>query len=389
MSKLKIAIGIGDFYNLFHIVGAFCKTPLRNPKISILALVILVSSCTSEKDQGPDLAKVNLEVPVTRIDTRQIAASQELKGAEDITSYLNVYEKYLKDVSKPVYYLSGIDMIDLKRERARAQPLSQGQRDSAIAFQMGRLLADSAFGLLTSAVAERFPADMDFRERFEPVLKRYHYYFPEVPVPALYTHINGYDPSGHPNAIDQFFPGDGFISVGLHYFMGENFEYYSPNIPRYIKRRFEPAYMDVTFAHELANGTAPELDPRNQTSVLEAMIQQGMKYYLIEKLLPQAPDSMIMLYASEEIAWADKWEAKLFRDVALNMFESDMVYKRKLLGENAFTSEYSGNSAPRIGGYLGWRIVQSYMRRNSDVTLLDLVKMNDFEKIYRESGYKP
>ena len=367
---------------------------MKNEKTTISLLILIgiflfVTSCGEKKDLGPDLSSIDLEAPVTRIDLAMANAARELSPEAGIAEFVGAYNQYLKPYRDQLYFLAGVDMIDLKRIRVGVDSLSAGQRDSATAFQLGGLLADSAMTLLVDSVEKIYPKGEDIRNRLEPVIKRYHFYFPEVEVPALYTHINGYDPSGNPATIDQFFPGPGFLSIGLHYFMGKDFAWYSPNIPKYIKQRFTPAYLDVMLAHELAAGTVQPLDPTTQTSLLEAMVQQGIQHYVVEKLLPLAPDSMIMLYNDMEIAWAFNFEQSLFKDVAQKMFESDMMVKRKMLGENAFTSSYSEDSAPRIGAFLGWRIVQSYMKSNPEVSLFDLVQETDFEKIYRESKYKP
>lgn len=358
--------------------------------LSLASLLILITSCGEKKDPGPDLSTIDLDVPLTRIDLAMARAADELNPDAGITEFVAVYDKYLKPYRDPFYFIAGIDMIDLKRLRVGADSLGSGQRDSATAFQLGGLLADSAMRSLVDSVRVHYPAKGgDLSTRLEPVMKRYHYYFPEVEVPDLYTHINGYDPSGNPATIDQFFPGPGFLSIGLHYFMGKDFDWYSPNIPKYIKQRFASDYLDVMLAHELSKGTVQPLDPTTQTSLLEAMVQQGVQHYVVEKLLPTAGDSMIMLYSDMEMAWAFNFEKNLFKDVAQKMFESDMLVKRKLLGENAFTSTYSEDSAPRIGAFLGWRIVQSYMKSNPEVSLADLARETDFEKIYRESKYKP
>jgi hypothetical protein len=355
----------------------------------VIGILVLVTSCSEKKDLGPDLSSIDLDVPVTRIDLAMAKAARALEPDAGVAEFVQVYESYLKPYRDPFYFIAGVDMIDLKRMRVGADSLSSGQRDSATAFQLGGLMADSAMQQLIDSVALRYPDGKDLQVILEPVMKRYHFYFPEVNIPKLYTHINGYDPSGNPATIDQFFPGPGFLSIGLHYFMGKNFSWYSPNIPKYIKQRFAPAYLDVMLAHELAGGTAQPLDPTNQTSLLEAMVQQGIQHYIAQKLLPLSPDSMIMLYSDTEMAWALNFEQALFKDIAPKMFESDMLVKRKMLGENAFTSTYSEDSAPRIGAFLGWRIVQAYMKNNPAISLFDLTQETDFEKVYRMSKYKP
>ena len=46
-------------------------------------------------------------------------------------------------------------------------------------------------------------------------------------------------------------------------------------------------------------------------------------------------------------------------------------------------------SAPKLGIWIGWQIVKKYMDKNPDVTLQQLMKETDAQKILHASRYKP
>ena len=50
---------------------------------------------------------------------------------------------------------------------------------------------------------------------------------------------------------------------------------------------------------------------------------------------------------------------------------------------------YGKESPGRLGLWVGWRIVDSYMTNNKDVTLIELMGEGDAQKILEESFYKP
>ena len=59
------------------------------------------------------------------------------------------------------------------------------------------------------------------------------------------------------------------------------------------------------------------------------------------------------------------------------------------LNDGPFTSEISQQSPGRLGMWVGWRIVESYMNHHPEVTLADLLAENDAQHILEHSYYKP
>ena len=59
------------------------------------------------------------------------------------------------------------------------------------------------------------------------------------------------------------------------------------------------------------------------------------------------------------------------------------------LNDGPFTAEISQESPGRLGLWVGWRIVDSYMTNNKDVTLIELMGESDAQKILEQSYYKP
>lgn len=377
-------------------IGVDYVMKLNNMRIKLVfygMLVLLmghISSCGESKDPGPALQDIPLEVTCIRLDLPMIAASQQWPDSATPEDYLAAYDQHFRPYAKPLYALTGVDLIDMQRARNGLSPLSPAQRDTAIAYKLGSLFKEPQFHTLLDTIAEVFPPDFPVKATLEPVMKRYSYYFPEVPLPeTLFTHVNGYDPSGNMNSLDQVFGSQEMISLGLHYFLGPHYPFYSPNIPQYIRRRFDPAQMDIILAHTLAEGTLIPLDPQSQGSLISKLIQQGIYFEMVQRFVPMAHDSLVMHYTTAELMWAEKYEQQVFKEIAGQLFKQDMKLKQKLTQESPFTSGYAKDAAPRIGSYIGWQIVKSYLKKHPEVTLESLVQMSDLEKIYREAGYKP
>ena len=60
----------------------------------------------------------------------------------------------------------------------------------------------------------------------------------------------------------------------------------------------------------------------------------------------------------------------------------------KFMNDGPFTSVFSKTSPARTGWFVGWRIVSLYMARNN-VSMQELFRENDSQKILKLSKYKP
>jgi uncharacterized protein YjaZ len=80
------------------------------------------------------------------------------------------------------------------------------------------------------------------------------------------------------------------------------------------------------------------------------------------------------------------WQYLIEHDL---LFVTDQFTIRKLIDEAPFTSYFTNQSPGKAGVWLGFRIVESYMNRNPEIKLEDLMKNTDFQKILEDSKYSP
>ena len=59
------------------------------------------------------------------------------------------------------------------------------------------------------------------------------------------------------------------------------------------------------------------------------------------------------------------------------------------MNDGPFTSEVSQDSPGRLGTWVGWRIVESYMNNNEQVTIQQLLDNEDAQNILENSKYRP
>ncbi|QEC51190.1 hypothetical protein FRZ59_01700 [Anseongella ginsenosidimutans] len=214
---------------------------------------------------------------------------------------------------------------------------------------------------------------------------RYHEYFPGQPVPQVFT---------YPASLSAFRPAvwnsDSLLAIGLDCFLGADYYFYqTTSFPRYVTRRFTPAHLVPTAIKGYIQYHFP---PRGeQATFLAGMIYEGKVLYLLDRLLPETPDSLKIGYTREQMGWATTYE----RNIWAYFIEQNLLYSTvaldysKYLDEAPFTSGLGPNSAPRAGAFTGWQIVRKYMEENKSVSPAELMADPDAQKILRLSGYKP
>lgn len=227
-------------------------------------------------------------------------------------------------------------------------------------------------------------------KKIEPAIldafKHIKYYYPQQKLPKIITYISGFQVQT-PIGVD-------YVGIGLDMFLGTQSKFYPAlveSIPRYISRRFTPDNIAPRIVEVI---TREELFPEPETqTLLDKMISQGKYMYFMKAVQPNLADSTIIGYSKQQMNWAIQFESDIwayFLEEDL-LYESDYLKIQKYLSEAPFTPGLGSHndSAPKLGIYTGWQIVKNYMENNPDITLQKLMADNDYQKILKQSKYRP
>jgi hypothetical protein len=227
-----------------------------------------------------------------------------------------------------------------------------------------------------------FGDESELKNEFIRAFTNMKYYYPDFKIPRIETVVTGFD--------TDLFISDSLLIVGLDYFLGPGAKYrphmYEYLLQQYRKENIVPSFMLMYGIDSRFN----KVDEDNHT-VLADMIAYGKSYYFARRMLPCTPDSVFIWYTREEIQGArrnqDAIWFRLVQDQVL--YSTSHVEKQKFLMERPKTLEVGEKCPGRIGQWIGWEIVKSYMENSDDVTLQKLMMTNDANQIFKESKYKP
>lgn len=210
-------------------------------------------------------------------------------------------------------------------------------------------------------------------------------YFPKEKIPQIITIVPGIDLQ-----MPSLYIYDDIVYINLDMYLGNTSSHYNKfGIPKYISERFDQKYLMVDlFKKAMVYKILPDQVPM---TLLEHMIIEGKKLYFTEMMLPKTKQEDIIGYSEEKFKWAETFYPNVWGYLVENnlLFSKEQDPIRKYIEEAPFSKPFGNPSPGRIGQFLGWKIVQEYMKNNPDVTLENLMKTTDLQLILNRSAFKP
>ena len=242
---------------------------------------------------------------------------------------------------------------------------------------------DSLQLLLQSEVNKTFKNIELFERDVNHLFKHIKYLFPFVKTPRVITLTNNVD-----YQIKTVY-SDSLLLISLDTFLGsENLLYHG--IPNYIRKELDPKYITVQIADKFGTFIIPPIEDR---TFLARMIYEGKKLYLHDLLLPHVPIEDRIVYTKEEFNWAlenEKYVWQYFIEKQV-LYQTQLEWVQRFIEPAPFSKFYLqlDNETPgRIGSWLGWQIVNSYMTQFPETPLDELLKISS-QKLFNLSKYKP
>ena len=232
------------------------------------------------------------------------------------------------------------------------------------------------------SINTKFSDFNEFENQINNAFSMYHKYFPDKKLPKIITLFTGfnYGISTH----------DSVLAIGLEWFLGKNSKfYYHLNDPTYIKfqkqsRFMLPSIMEAWFNHEFLI-----FDRGN--SLLSKMIYKGKIMYFIDKVLPEISFHDKFRYSKEELEWCYNNESQIWTFLIENdfLFSTKENDYRSYLNLSPYAKGMHRNAPSRVGYFVGYNIVNNYMKNNPQITIKELILETDEHTILNRSRYKP
>ena len=257
-----------------------------------------------------------------------------------------------------------------------------GHPDSAITHDTYKLFrSNKEVGKLYEDALKIYADVSDIEKDLTEAFRRAKYFLPQFPTPRVYCHVSGLNQS--------LIVDEEFISLSIDNYLGADYQLYKEigiykyQRPNMRREKVAPDYITAWLSSEFSNSLADNL--------LSDMIRYGKILYTVSVLLPKTPERVIMGYSEEQWDWVKKNEANMWNALiaSKDLYTTSMMIKNQYIGDGPFTKPFTQESPGRAGTYIGWRIVENYMKYNPQISIQQLLQQPDAQMILNNSNYRP
>ncbi len=358
----------------FHMILDTIRTKGR-PIYWVVLMFSLCIACSSDpKTKIPDVADIDVDLEIIRFD--QLLLQDTTQSVQTMLKLLEEHpafaEVYFRHVAPGVEELLTPDDTELRLQYVREW----------IRHPRTRWLYDT--------VMQIFPDIRPLEAELTSAFRYARYYFPDKETPKIYTTLSdfGYFPFLY--AEDSLRDG---IGISLEMFLGKDFPYMTYTginsaFSDYLVRSYNKDHIARRTLEVWVDDMA---GPPPGNRLLDLMIHNGRKLYILEKLLPTTHDSVIIDYPAAKLEWVLSHERNVWHHFTSQdlLYETSLNKIQKFIGPSPSSPGMPPESPGNTGSWLGWQLVRSFMTTHPDMSLQELLELKDAQFILDESGYRP
>lgn len=331
--------------------------------LKVLFFSVLLSSCGGNNPLDVDVSSIN--VPAVHIKRFDLDLFNVVKGdlntntALMLQQYGDFYEGFLTNIV-----------------------CQQGTKDTAYPREIKRFTSDPDLVAVHNDCERTFKDVSDLEEGLRDIFRHYAFYFSakKLPVPvAAFTGFNY-----------NIARSDSITSFSLEMYLGEQSKFYDmAQFPMYKRQNMNRENILPDFIKGWMMDEFP--DKGIKQDLLNEMIYQGKMCYLTDAFMPDADDTIKIGFSKKQLDWCSRNEANIWGYLLKNqlLYSTSAMDIAQYTHEGPFTTGFVKDSPARTGVWLGWQIVRSYMKKNKNITIPQLMQMNNAQAILDASKYKP
>tara|TARA_R110002096_G_scaffold352864_15_gene546130 strand:- start:11582 stop:12607 length:1026 start_codon:yes stop_codon:yes gene_type:complete len=331
---------------------------------NVLLIILLLFISCQDKKWEVSTEEINVDLNFERFDLELLEISENGITDEEVLQLKKDYPRLFP------LYVQGIMQFG---------PTASSQS----VVTLNDFMSNEDIKELFETVASTFPETALENEvkRLEEGFKRFNFHFPQLIVPEVKTMVAAFNYST--------VASDSLLVIGLDNYLGKDYEVYaSIGIPTYKFEKFDRQFI---VSDAMKAWITTEFESADGLNLLEQMIYQGKILYLLEALLPDLDPWLKFSYFKEELEWCEENESEIwFHFVDMELLYTVENFKiKKYMGDAPFISGFPKGSPGRVGQWVGYKIVKSYMENHSDLNLEEMMGQVNASQFLQKSNYKP
>ena len=327
-------------------------------------------ACGPDKpvEKIPDVSHLNPQVNLFRLDSI-FALSDKKKAIEAINQTFETFPAFAN-----VYFKRLVPIYDEDPEIFESK--------------LEAFLNNQSISSLLDTTQIIFPDLKSEREDLKKALRYYSYYFPDATIPNFYSLISEFGVQSFIFQDDQEQDG---VGIGLDMFLGEDFNYkiLDPQNPAFSDYLTE-GYQRNRIARQCIKVILEDrIGTQKANNLLAQMINEGKTLYILKKILPFLDEHIVLGFNKAQLEWMQDNEIEMWSF----FLENDLIYETstaktfKYVNPSPASPGMPKGAPGRTGVFIGFKIVESYMRNNPNINFEALIEQDDFQKMIKK--YKP
>lgn len=230
--------------------------------------------------------------------------------------------------------------------------------DTGIVSRLYAFRTNEYIRTVEKRIQETFP---DLDKRHDAILtgfRRLKTHIGDAKIPAHIVYLN----STHRASA---FSTENDLAIGLEMYLGAKTDVIR-QLPQQLYFEWQKEGMEERYLERdaLASWIFTHIIPEKEdATVMESIISWGKIIYLTEAAFPELDKQTLLRYTKEDYDWAIEHERDFWKylvDQKL-LFRTDSKLKMNFLADAPFTAGLPEQGPDRLGQFLGWRIIHSYM----------------------------
>lgn len=218
-----------------------------------------------------------------------------------------------------------------------------------------------------------------YATKLNDALVNYVRFFPSKQAPNLVTYFGAFN---FPVAVNE-----NTLAIGLEMFLGSS--YYkdlSYKYPPYMHHQLNSKYMVCMGLNEWIKSEFP----LNRGNFLANIIHQGKIKYALTQIVEEQ-EHIIMGYTKEQLQWCQLSEHSIWKHLITNalLYSNDKSEIDKFINPSPSSRGMPAESPGQLVNWVGLQIVKKFMKNNPEMSLKELMLINDAQFILQQSKYKP
>ena len=166
---------------------------------------------------------------------------------------------------------------------------------------------------------------------------------------------------------------DSVMFIGLNHYLGKNYPGYN-YFETYQRFTKTPQHLPYDIVESIIRNYYP-YQPSEDATTLNRMLYEGVIVATLLQVIPNSDIAEALGYTPIQIQWLIKneqnaWQALITRKY---LYSTDPSVAARLVKQAPSTTILHPEAPGRTGRYIGYRIVESYLRANTNTDIADLL----------------